>query len=127
MSGGSACASRGTGAECRKFAPNIFNKSKCSSCFKQKEEHTAEALESNRVRTFVPSFSSSHFFNPFHNHLLYFLFFFNFILVLILFWTRVKCSYSQLYCPLQGQCNYMLSFLPHCVNNTSQRDVTAGQ
>lgn len=49
MSGGSACGARGTGAECRKFAPNIFNKSKCSSCFKQKEEHSAEALECNRV------------------------------------------------------------------------------
>ncbi|XP_051165236.1 protein outspread isoform X2 [Leptopilina boulardi] len=50
MSGGSACGgARGTGAECRKFAPNIFNKSKCSSCFKQKEEHSAEALECNRA------------------------------------------------------------------------------
>ncbi|XP_024940754.1 protein outspread isoform X5 [Cephus cinctus] len=48
MSGGSA-GTRGTGAECRKFAPNIFNKSKCSSCFKQKEEHSAEALECNRA------------------------------------------------------------------------------
>lgn len=48
MSGGTASV-RGTGAECRKFAPNIFNKSKCSSCFKQKEEHSAEALECNRV------------------------------------------------------------------------------
>ena len=48
MSGGTAGV-RGTGAECRKFAPNIFNKSKCSSCFKQKEEHSAEALECNRV------------------------------------------------------------------------------
>ncbi|CAD1468881.1 unnamed protein product, partial [Heterotrigona itama] len=47
MSGGTAGV-RGTGAECRKFAPNIFNKSKCSSCFKQKEEHSAEALECNR-------------------------------------------------------------------------------
>jgi hypothetical protein len=49
MSGGTAGGVRGTGAECRKFAPNIFNKSKCSSCFKQKEEHSAEALECNRV------------------------------------------------------------------------------
>lgn len=52
MSGGTAGGGggiRGTGAECRKFAPNIFNKSKCSSCFKQKEEHSAEALECNRV------------------------------------------------------------------------------
>ncbi|KYM92969.1 Protein outspread [Atta colombica] len=52
MSGGTASGGsggvRGTGAECRKFAPNIFNKSKCSSCFKQKEEHSAEALECNR-------------------------------------------------------------------------------
>ncbi|XP_067013122.2 protein outspread [Anabrus simplex] len=36
-------------SECRKFAPNIFNKSKCTNCFRQKEEHSAEALESNRA------------------------------------------------------------------------------
>ncbi|KAK6638226.1 hypothetical protein RUM44_008655 [Polyplax serrata] len=36
-------------AECRKFTPNIFNKTKCTNCFRQKEEHTAEALESNRA------------------------------------------------------------------------------
>ncbi|XP_063226112.1 protein outspread isoform X2 [Bacillus rossius redtenbacheri] len=36
-------------SECRKFSPNIFNKSKCTNCFKQKEEHSAEALESNRA------------------------------------------------------------------------------
>ncbi|XP_046680312.1 protein outspread isoform X3 [Homalodisca vitripennis] len=35
--------------ECRKFAPNIFNKTKCTNCFRQKEEHSAEALESNRA------------------------------------------------------------------------------
>ncbi|XP_013782208.1 uncharacterized protein LOC106466467 [Limulus polyphemus] len=36
-------------ADCKKFAPNIFNKSKCQHCFKTKEAHTAEALESNRA------------------------------------------------------------------------------
>ncbi|XP_076314902.1 uncharacterized protein LOC143227331 [Tachypleus tridentatus] len=36
-------------ADCKKFAPNIFNKSKCQHCFKTKESHTAEALESNRA------------------------------------------------------------------------------
>ncbi|XP_059480331.1 myosin phosphatase Rho-interacting protein isoform X2 [Neocloeon triangulifer] len=36
-------------SECRKFSPNIFNKSKCANCFKQREEHSAEALESNRA------------------------------------------------------------------------------
>ncbi|XP_046403205.1 protein outspread isoform X2 [Ischnura elegans] len=36
-------------SECRKFSPNIFNKTKCSNCFRQKEEHSAEALESNRA------------------------------------------------------------------------------
>ncbi|XP_069672228.1 protein outspread isoform X4 [Periplaneta americana] len=36
-------------SECRKFAPNIFNKSKCTNCFRQKEEHSAEALQSNRA------------------------------------------------------------------------------
>ncbi|XP_069990108.1 nuclear mitotic apparatus protein 1 isoform X5 [Penaeus vannamei] len=37
-------------SDCRKFQPNIFNKSKCTNCFRQREEHSAEALESNRVR-----------------------------------------------------------------------------
>ncbi|XP_037869507.1 protein outspread isoform X4 [Bombyx mori] len=36
-------------SDCRKFAPNIFNKSKCTNCFRQKDEHSAEALESNRA------------------------------------------------------------------------------
>ncbi|XP_013195043.2 protein outspread isoform X2 [Amyelois transitella] len=36
-------------SDCRKFAPNIFTKSKCTNCFRQKEEHSAEALESNRA------------------------------------------------------------------------------
>ncbi|XP_037069664.1 protein outspread-like, partial [Pollicipes pollicipes] len=35
--------------DCRKFSPNIFNKQKCASCFKHKEEHSAEALDSNRA------------------------------------------------------------------------------
>ncbi|KAL7635481.1 UNVERIFIED_CONTAM: hypothetical protein RMT77_014550 [Armadillidium vulgare] len=35
--------------ECRKFQPNIFNKSKCTSCFRQREEHSAEALDLNRA------------------------------------------------------------------------------
>ncbi|XP_026678546.1 protein outspread-like [Diaphorina citri] len=35
--------------ECKKFQPNIFNKIKCTYCFKPKEEHSNEALESNRV------------------------------------------------------------------------------
>uniref|UniRef100_A0A6P4F8G6 Protein outspread-like isoform X1 n=1 Tax=Drosophila rhopaloa TaxID=1041015 RepID=A0A6P4F8G6_DRORH len=38
-------------ADCRKFTPNIFNKSKCSHCFRQREEHSAAALECNRVST----------------------------------------------------------------------------
>ncbi|KAL9705469.1 hypothetical protein quinque_008987 [Culex quinquefasciatus] len=36
--------------ECRKFSPNIFNKSKCTHCFRQREEHSAAALECNRVQ-----------------------------------------------------------------------------
>lgn len=36
-------------SDCRKFAPNIFNKNKCAACFKAKEEHSDEALENNRV------------------------------------------------------------------------------
>ncbi|XP_064478633.1 protein outspread-like isoform X2 [Ornithodoros turicata] len=35
--------------DCRKFAPNIFNKSKCQNCFRTKDAHSAEALESNRA------------------------------------------------------------------------------
>ncbi|CAG9854363.1 unnamed protein product, partial [Phyllotreta striolata] len=36
-------------SQCKKFTPNIFYKTKCSNCFRQKEEHSAEALESNRA------------------------------------------------------------------------------
>ncbi|KAG8195561.1 hypothetical protein JTE90_002187 [Oedothorax gibbosus] len=36
-------------AECRKFSPNIFNKSKCQNCFRGKDAHSNEALESNRA------------------------------------------------------------------------------
>ncbi|EFX80703.1 hypothetical protein DAPPUDRAFT_318415 [Daphnia pulex] len=36
-------------ADCRKFAPNVFNKNKCASCFKAKDEHSDEALENNRA------------------------------------------------------------------------------
>ncbi|KAL7740098.1 hypothetical protein ACLKA6_015935 [Drosophila palustris] len=42
-------ASVGRTADCRKFSPNIFNKSKCSHCFRQREEHSAAALECNRA------------------------------------------------------------------------------
>ena len=35
--------------ECRKFAPNIFNKSKCSACFRLKEDHSASAIELNKA------------------------------------------------------------------------------
>lgn len=35
--------------ECRKFSPNIFNKSKCQNCFRGKDAHSSEALESNRA------------------------------------------------------------------------------
>jgi len=38
-----------TNAECRKFAPNIFNKSKCSACFRLKEDHSASAIELNKA------------------------------------------------------------------------------
>lgn len=45
--------------KCRKFEANIFNKSKCQNCFKGKEDHSAEALESNRVHTYFPRNHSS--------------------------------------------------------------------
>ncbi|CAH1795357.1 unnamed protein product [Owenia fusiformis] len=36
-------------SKCRKFEANIFNKNKCQNCFHPKEQHSAEALESNRA------------------------------------------------------------------------------
>jgi hypothetical protein len=33
-------------ADCPKFIPNIFNNSKCSTCFKTREEHGDVALDS---------------------------------------------------------------------------------
>ncbi|XP_060582101.1 golgin subfamily A member 4-like isoform X4 [Ruditapes philippinarum] len=36
-------------SKCRKFVPNIFNKSKCQTCFGSKEQHSAEALENNKA------------------------------------------------------------------------------
>ncbi|KAH8325101.1 hypothetical protein KR074_012289 [Drosophila pseudoananassae] len=47
--GSSAQNGNGRTADCRKFSPNIFNKSKCSHCFRQREEHSAAALECNRA------------------------------------------------------------------------------
>ncbi|VEN57572.1 unnamed protein product [Callosobruchus maculatus] len=44
-------------SQCKKFSPNIFHKTKCSNCFRQKEEHSAEALECNR-------FTLSGIYNP---------------------------------------------------------------
>ena len=43
-------------ADCRKFVPNIFNKSKCATCFKAKDEHSEEALENNRVILSISSY-----------------------------------------------------------------------
>ncbi|KAK7502088.1 hypothetical protein BaRGS_00006840 [Batillaria attramentaria] len=36
-------------SKCRKFVPNMFNKSKCQACFGSKEAHSAAALESNKA------------------------------------------------------------------------------
>lgn len=36
-------------SKCRKFEPNIFNKSKCQACFGAKDAHSAEALHNNKV------------------------------------------------------------------------------
>ncbi|KAK3586036.1 hypothetical protein CHS0354_033163 [Potamilus streckersoni] len=36
-------------SKCRKFEPNIFNKTKCQNCFSAKEQHSAEALENNKA------------------------------------------------------------------------------
>ncbi|XP_035706822.1 protein outspread isoform X2 [Folsomia candida] len=40
-------------ADCPKFIPNIFNSSKCSSCFKTREEHGDIALDSKSLRKVV--------------------------------------------------------------------------
>lgn len=39
-------------SKCRKFEPNIFNKSKCQACFGAKDAHSAEALHNNKVGFF---------------------------------------------------------------------------
>lgn len=36
-------------SKCRKFTANQFDKTRCQQCFKPKESHSADALESNRV------------------------------------------------------------------------------
>ncbi|XP_055949480.1 protein outspread-like isoform X2 [Argiope bruennichi] len=36
-------------SDCRKFSPNVFNKTKCQNCFRTKDAHSAEALENNRA------------------------------------------------------------------------------
>ncbi|KAH8410002.1 hypothetical protein KR009_004013 [Drosophila setifemur] len=54
--GGAAGNGNGRTADCRKFSPNIFNKSKCSHCFRQREEHSAAALECNRLSHLIFSF-----------------------------------------------------------------------
>ncbi|GAB0099399.1 Protein outspread [Sergentomyia squamirostris] len=35
-------------SDCRKFSANIFNVSKCSQCFRQRDDHSLAALECNR-------------------------------------------------------------------------------
>ncbi|XP_023228616.1 protein outspread-like isoform X1 [Centruroides sculpturatus] len=39
----------GLKTDCKKFSPNIFNKTKCQNCFRTKDAHSAEALECNRA------------------------------------------------------------------------------
>ena len=34
--------------DCNKFKPNIFNKQKCSNCFRIREQHSQDALDVNR-------------------------------------------------------------------------------
>ncbi|KAL8592381.1 hypothetical protein ACOMHN_044317 [Nucella lapillus] len=36
-------------SKCRKFVPNMFNKTKCQACFGSKEAHSAAALENNKA------------------------------------------------------------------------------
>lgn len=54
-SGRAGACTMSSKADCRKFVPNIFNKSKCATCFKAKDEHSDEALENNRVSVSLPS------------------------------------------------------------------------
>ena len=39
----------GIGGECRKFAANVFNKNKCSNCYKLRDQHCDEALETGKL------------------------------------------------------------------------------
>ncbi|XP_076334650.1 uncharacterized protein LOC143238382 isoform X3 [Tachypleus tridentatus] len=36
-------------SDCKKFAPNMFSKTKCQHCFKIKDAHSVEALENSRA------------------------------------------------------------------------------
>ena len=44
-----AIAKMGIGGECRKFAANVFNKNKCSNCYKLRDQHCDEALETGKL------------------------------------------------------------------------------
>ena len=39
--------------ECKKFKPNIFNKNKCANCYRDREQHSDEALEVNKATRIV--------------------------------------------------------------------------
>ena len=39
--------------DCKKFKPNIFNKQKCSNCFRIREQHSQDALDVNRQTRIV--------------------------------------------------------------------------
>ena len=42
-----------SGSECKKFKPNIFNKNKCANCYRDKDQHSDEALEVNKATRIV--------------------------------------------------------------------------
>ena len=39
--------------ECKKFKPNIFNKNKCANCYRDRGQHSDEALEVNKATRIV--------------------------------------------------------------------------
>ena len=39
--------------ECKKFKPNIFNKNKCANCYRDRDQHSDEALEVNKATRIV--------------------------------------------------------------------------
>uniref|UniRef100_A0A3B1KGG8 Uncharacterized protein n=1 Tax=Astyanax mexicanus TaxID=7994 RepID=A0A3B1KGG8_ASTMX len=56
---------------CRKFQPNIFNKSRCQNCFKPREQHVSRLhLYCVYIYTVLKNADSDYFNQIFYFHLL---------------------------------------------------------